>query len=315
MRRHLALSLVLLLAAAGNAFAGAEARLTGKILDAATKATVANAAVKVEAVEGKTVKLDAKVKKDGTFALFLLDSTIKYKYTVSAPGYDTYEEVIKLKIGENTSRDFILYKTGTAPGGPAPAGGGAIKAAPPAADPAVVEYNEGAALANAGDYAGAIKKFEAAVAAKPNLTAGWIALAKTQRIQKNWPKAIEAANKVLEVDDTDTDMLAILAQGYAATGDKAKAAAAQAKLPKDAAALFNDAAKLINSGKDAEAEKLLKQAVEADGAFAQAHYELGMIYVRGGKSAEAKAELSKYLQLDPNGRDAATAKEMLSYLK
>jgi tetratricopeptide (TPR) repeat protein len=191
MRRHLALSLVLLLAAAGNAFAGAEARLTGKILDAATKAPVANAAVKVEAVEGKTVKLDAKVKNDGSFALFLLDSTIKYKYTVTAPGYDPYEEVIKLKIGENTSRDFLLYKAGTSPGGAAPAGGGTIKAAPPAADPAVVAYNEGAALANAGDYAGAIAKFESAVAAKPNLTAGWIALAKTQKSQKNWPKAVE----------------------------------------------------------------------------------------------------------------------------
>ncbi len=315
MRRNLALSLVLLLAAAGNAFAGAEARLTGKILDAATKQPVADAAVKVEAVEGKTVKLDAKVKKDSTFALFLLDSTIKYKYTITAPGYDTYEEVIKLKIGENASRDFMLYKAGTSPGGAAPAGGGTVKAAPPAADPAVVAYNEGAALANAGDLDGAIKKFEAAVAAKPNLTAGWIALAKTQNKQKNYAKAIEAANKVLEVDDTDTDMLSILATAYAATGDKAKAAAAQAKLPKNAGALFNEAAKLINAGKDGDAEKLLKQAVDADGSFAQAHYELGMIYVRGGKSADAKAELQKYLELDPNGRDAATAKEMLGYLK
>jgi tetratricopeptide (TPR) repeat protein len=313
MRRNLALSLVLMLAAAGNAFAGAEARISGKILDAATKQPVENALIKVEAIEGKTLKVDAKGKKDGSFAVFLLDSTIRYKYVVTAPGYDPYEEVIKLKIGENAARDFQLYKAGTSPGSAPAAGGTAPVAAK--ADPAVTAYNEGAALANAQDYAGAIRKFEEAVAAKPSLTAGWIALAKTQLRQKNWPKAIEAANKVLEIDDTDTDMLSILEQAYNATGDKANLAKVQAKLPKNASALFNEAAKLINAGNDDAAEKMLKQAVEADGDFAPAHYQLGMIYVRSGKSAEAKAALQKYLALDPNGADAGTAKEMMGYLK
>ncbi|HVG24998.1 MAG TPA: tetratricopeptide repeat protein [Thermoanaerobaculia bacterium] len=315
MRRNLALSLVLLLAAAGNAFAGAEARVSGKILDAATKQPVANATMKVEAVEGKTVKLDAKVKNDGSFALFLLDATIKYKYTVSAPGYDTFEEVIKLKIGENSTRDFTLYKAGKSPGAAPAAGAVAPAAAPKAADPAVTAYNEGAALANAQNYDAAIKKFEEAVAAKPNLTAGWIALAKTQLRQKNYAKAVEAANKVLDVDDTDNDMLTILVEGYTKLGDKANASKAQAKLPKNASAIFNDAAKLINSGDDAAAEKLLKQAVDADGNFAPAHFQLGMIYVRTGKTAEAKAALQRYLTLDPNGSDAGTAKEMMGYLK
>lgn len=313
MRRNLALSLVLILAAAGNAFAGAEGRMSGKILDAATKQPVANATLKVEAIEGKNLKANAQVKNDGSFALMLIDATIRYKYTVSAPGYDTYEEVIKLKIGENATRDFLLYKAGTSPGA-APAAGG-VAPAPAKVDPAVTAYNEGAALANAQDYAGAIAKFEEAVAAKPNLTAAWIALARTQYNQKNYAKAIAAANKVLEVDDSDTDMLHILAQSYSATGDKANAAKVQAKLPKNAGALYNDAAKLINSGDDAGAEKLLKQAVEADGAFAMAHYQLGMIYVRTGKSAEAKASLQKYLELEPNGSEAGTAKEMMGYLK
>jgi tetratricopeptide (TPR) repeat protein len=309
MRRNLALSLVLLLAVAGNAFAGAEARLTGKILDAATKQPVANAVIKIEAIEGKNLKLDSKGKPDGTFAIFLLDSTIRYKYVITAPGYDPYEEVIKLKIGENAARDFHLFKSGTAP---AAAGGAAAPAKP---DPAVAAYNEGAGLANSGDLAGAVAKFEEAVAAKPGLTAGWMALAKTQLKLKNYPKAIEAANKSLEVDDTDTEMLAVLLQAYTATGDKANALKVQDKLPKNAGGLFNDAARMINSGNDAGAEKLLKRAIEADDTFAQAHYELGMLYVRSGKNAEAKAALQKYLELEPNGKDAGTAKEMMGYLK
>ena len=94
-----------------------------------------------------------------------------------------------------------------------------------------------------------------------------------------------------------------------------KAAEAKKKMPANAGALFNDAAKLINSGKDADAEALLKQAIVADEKFAPAYYELGMIYVRAGKNADARTNLQKYLELEPDGKDAATAKEMLNYVK
>ena len=40
-----------------------------------------------------------------------------------------------------------------------------------------------------------------------------------------------------------------------------------------------------------------------------------MVYVRMGKTADAKTNLQKYLELEPNGKDAATAKEMLKYVK
>lgn len=307
MRRHLALSLILLIAAAGSAFAGSEARMQGKVVDGATQLPIPNAEVKLEAIEGKTVRQTAKVKPDGTYAVFVLDGTIRYKFTVSAPGYDPYQETIKMKLGESEKKDFTLLKVGSR--------GTASAAAVEKADATVEAYNEGASLANEGDLAGAVKKFEEAVAAKPDMLAAWGALAKTQLRAKNYAKAVEAAAKVLDIDDSDMDMLNVQHQAYTALGDKANAAKVGEKLPKNANALFNDAAKLINAGDDAGAEKLLQQAVTADEKFAQAHYELGMIYVRAGKSAEAKAELNKYLELDPNGKDAATAKEMMNYLK
>jgi len=303
MRRYLAVSLLLLLAAAGNAFAGFEARMHGKVVDISTKQPISGATIRIEAVEKKTVKQSTTSKADGTYAIFVIDGTIKYKFTVSAAGYTPYEETLKMSIGETDRRDWELMKVGAAP------------VVAPKADPAVEAYNEGAALANSGDVAGAIKKFETAVAAKPDMLAGWTALAKMQLRQKNYPKAIEAAGKVLEIDDSDADMLTVQYQAYMAQGDKANAAKIEPKLPKNAGSLFNEAAKLINAGNDAGAETLLKQAIAADEKFAQAHYELGMIYVRSGKSAEAKAALTKYLELDPNGKDAATAKEMMNYLK
>ncbi len=312
MRRTLALCLLALLFVAANAFAGAEARMAGTIIDGTTKKPIENATVTASAVESKTINQTFKAKKDGTYAVFLLDGTIRYKMTFAAPGYTPYEETMKLKIGgETTKKDVELFK-GNAP---APAAAAGKPAAAPKADPAVTAYNEGAQLANSGDYDGANKKFEEAVAAKPDLTAAWIALAKTSLRQKGYKRAIEAANKVLEVDDSDTDMWTVVAASYDALGDKAKAAEAQKKLPANAPALFNEAARLINANKDSEAEPLLKQALAIDPNMAQAHYELGMVYARTGKVAEAKASLEKYLELDPKGKDAATAKEMLGYLK
>jgi tetratricopeptide (TPR) repeat protein len=313
MRRSLTLSLIVSLFVTANLFAVGEARMTGKVLDAATKAPIENAVIKLEAVSGKTVKLEEKARKGGAFTIFVLDGTLSYKFTVTAPGYDGYEETIKMKLGETNVREFLLYKTGSSPGAtPAPGQPAAAKAKP---DPAVEAYNAGAALSNSGDTAGAMAKFQEAVTLKPDLTAGWMALAKVAVKEKKYQVAVDAAKKALEIDDEDPDMWLALNQAYTALGDKANAAIAEKKMPANPSKLFNEAARLINEGKDGEAETQLKRAIAVDEKFALAHYELGMVYVRAGKSAEAKASLSKYLELDPKGKDAPTAKEMLSYLQ
>ena len=309
MRRTLTLSLIMSLFVTANLFAIGEARMTGKILDAATKSPVDGGLIKIDATEGKTVKLEAKAKKDGSFAVFVLDGTLRYKFTVSAPGYAPYEEVIKMTLGQTMTRDFMLIKEGAA------APGAAAAPAGPAKDPAVEAFNVGANLSNKGDTAGALVKFEEAVALKPELTAGWMALARVAVKEKKYDKAVNAAKKALEIDNEDVDMWTVLYQSYTALGDKANAAIAEKKMPANASKLFNEAAKLINEGKDAEAETSLKRAVAVDEKFAIAWYELGMVYARTGKSAEAKAALTKYLELEPTGKDAPTAKEMLGYLQ
>jgi tetratricopeptide (TPR) repeat protein len=312
MRRSLVLgALVFAAFASTNAFAVGEARATGKVLDAVTKQPLKDAVITVQAIEGKTFKQDYKVKADGSYAIFVIDGTIRYDFTYSAPGYQSYKDPgVKLKLApEKNDRDVPL----------APLGATTSAAVKPAAaakpDPSTAAFNEGATMANEGNIAGGIAKIEEAVAAKPELVMGYQALAKLYVRQKDWAKAIDRANKAVALDPDEPDMYAVLFEAYTATGDKAKAAEAKKKMPANAAVLFNDAAKLLNAGKDAEAEPLLKQAVAVDEKFASAYYELGMIYVRAGKNAEAKTNLEKYLELDPKGKDAATAKEMLNYVK
>lgn len=308
MRKSLALSVIVALAMAATALAGTEARMTGKVTDGATKEPIAGVLITLESIEGKNVKLDVKTKEDGSYAIFVLDGTIRYKFTYAKEGYVPYIEIVKMQLGPTQVKDVEML-TGKA--------AAAIEAAkvPDKVDPSVEAYNAGAALANADDLAGAIAKFEEAVAAKPDLIAGWIALAKTSYRTKDYKRAIEAANKVVEIDDSDGEMWSVLHASYTATGDKAKAAEAEKKMPQNAPGLFNEAARQINAGNDADAEKLLKQAIAIDEKFGQAYYELGMLLVRSGKNAEAKDALLKYVEIDPSGRDVATAKEMLKYLQ
>jgi len=308
MRRSLALCLLLLASIAGNAFAGAEARMTGKIVDAATKKPIPKVAIRVEATEQRHFDQTYNAKADGSYALMLVDGTIKYKFTVSAPGYQPYEETMKLKIGgERNEKDFELQ----------PAAAATPAAAPQAkaADPAVLAFNDGARLYNDQKTDEAIGKFKEVVAAKPEMIAAWEALAHAYFRKKDYPNTIEAAKKAVDLAPDETDMYVLLAEAYDKTGDKANAAAARAKGPIDPAQLFNEAAHLINTGKDADAEPLLKKAIAANDKMAIAYYELGMLYARMQKNAEARENLSKYLELDPNGKDAATAKEMLKYVK
>lgn len=307
MRKTAALCVLALMAIAGNAFAVGEGRMTGKILDAATKKPITGAVVHVSATESRKFEQDYKADNDGAYKIFLVDATIKYKFTVSAPGYTSYAETIKLALGDTTKKDFFL---GTTQAAAAPA---AAPAAKP--DPAVTAYNDGAGLFNEGKFAEAAAKFEEATKAKPDLIAAWEALARADVRLKAYPKAIEAATKALELAPDESDMYPILAESYEATGDKAKAAEWKKKLPLDAAGAFNAAAAAINKNNDAEAEPLLKQSIAADEKFAPAYFELGMLYVRSGKMADAKSALEKYLQLDPNGKNAPTAKETLQYVK
>jgi tetratricopeptide (TPR) repeat protein len=249
-------------------------------------------------------------KKDGTYAVILLKGTVHYNVTVAAPGYQTStEDKFKFKLGVPNDHSVELTPTAAAaPAADAPK-------AEAKADPAVTAYNEGAGLANDGKSAEALAKFDEAVTANPKLTRGWEARAQMAMRTKDYAKAIESANKAIELGADEGDMNPILYEAYTASGDKVKAAEFKKKLPANASAIYNDAVKLLNSGKDADAEPLLKQAIAADDKFAIAYFQLGMVYAKLSRNADARTNLEKYLELDPKGSEAQTAKEMLSYVK
>lgn len=308
MRKSFAVLTLLIVAAATNLWAVGEARLTGRVVDPNGQA-ITGAEIRVESLGTRPFDRTFKSGKDGNFSILLLDGTQQYRFTVSKEGFASYTEEMKLDLlPQKNERTFELADPASAQ---QPLGA----ARQAAADPAVVLYNEGVELANTGQTAEAIAKMEEALARKPSMMAAVQALTQLSHRQENWSKVIEYGEQVLEISPDEPQIAAMLADAYDRTGNKAKAGEYRAKAPKNASALFNQAAALINSGKTDAAAPLLVQAIEADAKFAKAHYELGMLYAGQGNNAGARKHLQTYLDLEPNGAEAATAREMLNYVK
>ena len=60
----------------------------------------------------------------------------------------------------------------------------------------------------------------------------------------------------------------------------------------------------------------IEQSLAADPSYGKTHYMLGMCYISQGENKKAKEHLEAFIAVAESGdADAATAKEMLSYLK
>src|SRR5258708_34083532 len=130
MHRTTAFGALIVLALAGNAFAGSEGRIVGKVVDATTKQGISNATIHVSATESRKLEQNYKTDRDVTVNIFLVDATIRYKFTVTAPDHSSYVETIKLKLSDTTTKEFALGTAAVA----------ATPVAPKAADPSVTAY-------------------------------------------------------------------------------------------------------------------------------------------------------------------------------
>lgn len=68
-------------------------------------------------------------------------------------------------------------------------------------------------------------------------------------------------------------------------------------------------------GDSTGAIKIAEDLIAKDPTFAPARFNVAIFYANSGDTAKAKAALQEYLRLDPNGVNAAAAKQMLTQLK
>jgi len=296
--------------------AGAQARMKGKVTDSAGK-PIEGVSVTVTTPSLRTFKMSLKSDKKGDWGTIVNDATMPYHVKFEKEGYVASEADKKVPVGDTGIVDARLLSTTEASAAAAAAAAGA--ATPSPTDQAAVIFNEGVDLLTAGNKAAAEAKFLEAVAKNPDLPQGWNALATLAFEKKEWAKTLEYGQKALDLDPAATSLYGMLANAARQSGDQKAAAEWQAKFeaanPDTPESLYNKGIEAYNKNRMKEAEPFLQKAVEAKGDFALAHYYLGLASVNLKKNKEAVEHLSKYLELEPNGGEAATAKEWLAVLK
>jgi tetratricopeptide (TPR) repeat protein len=195
----------------------------------------------------------------------------------------------------------------------------AIIAVEKSRETAIRIYNLGAESSRAGNRDDAIAYLKRAIEVDPTLDQAYTAIGQVYMVKKSFKEAVAALEPLLARDPQNLEALTIRYEALKAAGDKEGAKAAEAAMKTAQASqspetLYKQGVAQYNSNNLPSAIETLEKAVAADPKHAKAHYMLGLAYA-GSDPAKAKDHLQKFLELAPNDPDAATAKEMLTYIK
>lgn len=230
---------------------------------------------------------------------------------VDASGYLPFRTTVQLSEVERVPSMVIRLQ-------PAPTAEPTPIAAVPKPD-VIPILEHGNQLLEQKDYAGARAEYQKALAQVPDNPIILRAIAQTYYGEKKVDEAIATLKKVVELDPNDTTALLLLANLQIEKGNLDEGKATLAKAPadaiKDPSVYTNIGILLLNKKKPEDAWSYFDQAIKLAPTEAEGYYYRGMAAYQSKKKAEAKADFQKYLELAPQGENAADVKEYLKTLK
>lgn len=326
--RRLTLALVLP-AACLSLHADSTGRISGKVLNKAGQ-PVPGAKITLKRTDRNWSK-ELVPDKNGAYLQVGLDPK-DYAMTVSAAGYVDAVENVRVPLGDVLVKNITLLTPGEAK---AAAGGQAAAADPGAGLDAEGReaFNAAIPLYNASNFAEALplveKSYKTLNEAKEKLKDEKAKeelapeILKIERvlgicIAQAGEKKEEAEPyllKALERNPKDERVLLGLIETSKAKADKAAEQKYSAQLEAlqgpNPDVYYNKGVEAFNAGKSKEAKTHWLKTLEIAPTYAEAHYMLAMVEFGENNLKGTKQNLEKYLELAPNGKNAATAKEML----
>lgn len=193
------------------------------------------------------------------------------------------------------------------------------QAAPKEKIPGVDLVEEANTLRDSKDYAGAVAKYEAALQANPNLFVVYGDIARIYRDQGDVDKAVDAYNKFLEKEPTNSEARLELADTLLSKGrvDDAKKALASLDMTSisNPYTIYNLGVGMMNAKQPEEAIKYWEKTVSLDPKMTDAYLQMGFAYYSMKNMDKAKEAFQKVIAIDPGSDNAKNAQEMLDSMK
>ncbi len=275
-------------------------RFEGLVTDEAGQ-PLAGASVKADCPSrggGTTVRTDKKGR-------FVVGGVVacNWNLDLSAEGYETRRISVNLPGEEARIRPVTvpLKKAGPPP---------ELKAAAQRADE----------LYKAGRFAEARAEYEKLLAAKPELAPTIHQQIGFSFIQeKQYGQALESLEKVLAADPANAQVRAIAAQAALEGRMMEKARQLLAGLDETAIkspdVFYNMGANFLNAGAADDAVAYFGKAIALDPTYVDGYYRRALGYLGQGKTAEARADFQKVLELQKEGPMAEMSRKALESLK
>jgi len=278
-------------------------RLEGRVLDSDGK-PLPDVTVKINLPSrggGTTIKTDKK----GHWAIGGIASGA-WEVDLAAPGYAVKKITINLPSESARVAPVDVKLDKAAPTGPPPEVREALE--------------KGDAAFKEGRFADARAEYEKLLAMRPDLANTlYRQIAFTYSREGNYAKSVEYLDKLVQSDPADTNLKLLAAQEALRGGLLDKGLELLKGIDdssiKEPEVFYNVAALLLNAQKPEEAIRYLTKAVTVDPAYVDGYFQRGLAYLGLQKTAEAKADFQKVVELAPAGPQAETAKKALQQLK
>jgi tetratricopeptide (TPR) repeat protein len=239
--------------------------------------------------------------KRGTFMVTFNQPHLAYTYLVEKPGYQSFEQEIAGTATRMIRQTFLLERAtveGAEEASKVPLLGGS--------DEAIAAYNEGVAALQAGDLGTARTRLEAAILADSELAEAHGALAGVYLNQRDFEKAVSAAEKALALRPGDRRALEVQYEAYRALGrnEEAQAASEALKAAEDNAAtarrIYNEAGEAYEAGDLETALGKFRDAAALDPTLHDARHAVASLLLKKGDFAGAAEAADAARALKPD---------------
>jgi tetratricopeptide (TPR) repeat protein len=267
-----------------------------------------------EPIAGARIKAHCEARGGGTTlqsdkkGRFVLGGVVgcNWAFDISAAGYETRQISVRLP-GEAARIPPVKVPLKKA------AAAGASPELLAAAAKADAAYKE-------GRFAEARAEYEKLLALRPEVAAtAYQQIGFSYVQEKEYAKAVEYLEKVLAVDPGNAQIRAVAAQA-ALEGkmlDKARALLAsldEAQL-QNPDVFFNMGINFFNAGEIQDAIVYFGKTLAKDPAYTDAYYRRALAYLGQGKTAEARSDFQKVIEVEPDGEMAKMSKRALEQFK